>query len=376
MISALLLTAKPSLSERRTILAEEPREVYSGPDFSWASLRSLSKKGFLVGYLSYDLAEDMLGLARGRGPLPPFWFGLYESLALRDEMTGRWFTWRSDGTKEAFPGPELPSGGDFALSFVGFDQTEAQYMKTIERIKEEIAEGHYYQVNYTLRARFGFRGDPSGLFRALLRKQPVPYGAFIDTGGGLVISGSPELFLRVREGLATTKPMKGTAPFGPGTRQRLFRSEKDRAENLMIADMARHELGRVSGDVRVRRLFRVERYATVYQMVSVITARLLPDNDIWSAVESSFPPPSVTGAPKSSATEAIARHEASPRGVYTGIIGYTTPWGDGCFSVAIRTCELVGRDLFYGTGGGITFASDPRKEWEECMAKMAALEGL
>lgn len=376
MISALLFTAKPSFSERRTLLAREPLEVYSGPDFSWSSLRSLSKKGFLVGYLSYDLAEDILGLARGRGPVPLFWFGLYETLVAKDEMSGRWFTWGSDGTRLFCPEPELPSGRDFALSFRGFDQPESRYIRTIENVKEEIAQGHYYQANYTIRARFGFSGDPWGLFRALLKKQPIPYGAFIDTGAGLVISGSPELFLRVRNGLAITKPMKGTVAFGPGARGRLFRSEKDRAENLMIADMARNELGRVSEDVRVRRLFRVERYATVYQMVSVITARLLPGKDIWSAIESSFPPASVTGAPKSSATEAIARHEASPRGVYTGIIGYTTPWGDGCFSVAIRTCELLGEELLYGTGGGITFASDPKGEWKECMAKMAALEGL
>ena len=375
VISAILLTARPSFSERRTILAGEPREVYSRADFSWEALRSLSKKGFLVGYLSYDLAEEMLGLARGQGPLPLFWFGLYDTLALRDEMTGRWSIWWPDGSKEPCPEPKLPTGGDFGLSFQGFDQSEGNYIKTIERMKEEIADGHYYQANYTLRARFDFSGNPTGLFRALLHRQPVPYGAFLDTGKGLVISGSPELFLRVRNGLAITKPMKGTAACGPGARRRLSHSEKDRAENLMIADMARHDLGRISMDVRVKRLFRVESYSTVYQMVSVVEARLLPGRDIFDALSSSFPPPSVTGAPKLSATQAIARHEATPRGVYTGIIGYTTPWGDGCFSVTIRTCELVGQALTYGTGGGITYASEPEKEWEECMAKMKAMVG-
>jgi len=376
LISAILVTAKPSFSERRTILAREPREVYSGPDFSWEALRSLSKKGFLVGYLSYDLGEDMLGLARGRGPLPVFWFGLYDTLTIRDEMTGQWSLWRLDGSREPCRAPRLPVGGDFRLSFREFDQPEGHYIRTIERMKEEIADGHYYQANYTIRARFDFSGDPAGLFRALIRRQPVPYGAFLDTGNGLVVSGSPELFLRVRDGVVVTKPMKGTAAPGPDARRRLSRSEKDRAENLMIADMARHDLGRVSGEVMARRLFRVERYATVYQMISLIEAKLLPGMDAWDALRSSFPPPSVTGAPKSSATEAIARHEASPRGVYTGIIGYSTPWGEGCFSVVIRTCELVGSALNYGTGGGITHASDPENEWAECMAKMAALEGL
>lgn len=339
-------------------------------------MRSLSRKGFLVGYLSYDLGEEILGLARGREALPPFWFGSYESLLARDEITGRWFRWWPDGSKESCIVPELPARGDFSLSFRGFDQTERDYTETIRRMKEEIGDGHYYQANYTVRARFGFSGDPVGLLMAFTRKQPVAYGAFLDTGSGLVISGSPELFLRVRDGIATTKPMKGTLARGSGGRQRLYRSGKDRAENLMIADMARHDLGRVSEEVRVKRLFRVEAYSTVYQMVSVMDARLLPGKDIWDAVESCFPPASVTGAPKSSATEAIARHEASPRGIYTGIIGYTTPWGDGCFSVAIRTCEIAGHELLYGTGGGITFASEPEREWSECRAKMAALEGL
>ncbi len=329
-----------------------------------------------MGYISYDLGEEMLGLARGRGSLPPFWFGLYDALSIRDEMTGRWSLWRPDASKEPCQAPKLPSGRNFRLSFRGFDQPKEQYIGTIMKMKEEIADGHYYQANYTIRARFGFSGDPFGLYRALLRKQPVPYGAFMDTGRGMVISGSPELFLRVKNGVAATKPMKGTLAMGSGGRKNLYHSQKDRAENLMIADMARHDLGRVSDEVKLKRVFRIERYATVYQMVSVIEARLLPGKDNWDAVESSFPPPSVTGAPKSSATEAIARHEASPRGIYTGIIGYSTPWGEACWSVAIRTCELFGDVLVYGTGGGITYASEPEREWEECMAKMAAMGGL
>ncbi|MGB9589334.1 MAG: anthranilate synthase component I family protein [candidate division WOR-3 bacterium] len=376
MFSAILPTTKPSFSERITVLAGEPSEVYTGKNLSWDALRSLSVKGFMVGYLSYDLAEDMLGLGRGRGPLPRFWFGLYDNLTVKDEITGKWFIWHLDGSKEPWPALSLPAGGNFRIWLRDFDQSAENYTRTIRKMKEEIANGHYYQANYTIRARFGFSGSPLGLFRALLRKQPVPYGAYLDTGSGLVISGSPELFLRVNNRTATTKPMKGTLARGSGGRQRLFRSEKDRAENLMIADIARHDLGRISDCVRVKRLFRVENYATVYQMVSVIEADLSPGKDAWDAVESCFPPASVTGAPKSSATEAIARHEASPRGVYTGIIGYTAPWGDACFSVAIRTCELLGDLLLYGTGGGITFASEPESEWQECMTKMAALEGL
>jgi len=144
----------------------------------------------------------------------------------------------------------------------------------------------------------------------------------------------------------------------------------------MITDLVRNDLGRVASSVNVRELFRVERYATVFQMVSMIEAELLPGHDFVDALAACFPAGSVTGAPKSSATEAIARLERSPRGVYTGAIGYITPWGDSCWSVAIRTCELRDSELVYGTGGGITFASDPDAEWEECMAKMAGLTGL
>lgn len=373
--TVLLRTAKPTFAERRTLLFEGPEEIWSGApeEFSWGGLRALSRGGLLAGYLSHDLAEARAGLARGHGPLPSFWFARYASVRVRDELRGTWSRLRADGAGTVLPAPRLPAPGAFRLRFLGFDMDRAEYLRRVGAIREAIADGHYYQVSFTLRGRFAFSGDPAGLLRALLERQPVPYAALVCTAKGTAVSASPELFLRARGSRILSKPMKGTASSAPGKGRWLRKSGKDRAENLMITDLVRHDLGKVASAVRVRDLFRVERYATVHQMVSAVEADLLPGRDLWDALESSFPPGSVTGAPKSSALEAIAELEATPRGMYTGILGYAFPWGEACFSVAIRTAQVAGGDLLYGTGGGITYASDPEAEWEECLAKMAAL---
>jgi para-aminobenzoate synthetase / 4-amino-4-deoxychorismate lyase len=376
--TVFLKTAKPSSAERRTLLFSEPREIWTGPPaaFSWDRLRSLSGGAFVAGYLSHDLAEAMAGLGRGSGPLPSFWFGAYDSALLRDEFAGTWSRWDASGKRIPCPAPRLPEPRPFRLRFRDFDVDRPSYLETVRAIREAIADGHYYQTNLTVRARFDWSGDPAGLLAALLHRQPVPYGAIIRMAGGTIVSASPELFLRARGNRVLSRPMKGTGPAGAGGARMLRASAKDRAENLMIADLVRNDLGRVAREVRVSGLFRVERYATLSQMVSSVEADLLPGADPWSAVESAFPAGSVTGAPKSSAMEAIAGLERSPRGVYTGVIGYGCPWGEACFSVAIRTAQISGRDLLYGTGGGITYASDPDAEWEECRTKVTALADL
>jgi len=375
--SVLLQTAKPSAAERRTLYFEEPEEVWSGsPErFSWEALRRLSRRGFLAGWLSYDLGEALAGMGRGTGLLPSFWMARYGEVRVRDEWRGGWTRWRDDGRREPCAAPRLPAGGPFRLRFGGFDLERETYLERVAAAREAIAGGHYYQVNLTVRGRFGFSGDPAGLLRALLARQGVAYGALVTTREGSVVSGSPELFLRVKEGSLLSRPMKGTA-VGPGARGRLMRSEKDRAENLMIADLMRNDLGKVATSVRALELFRVERYATLHQMVSVLRGELAPGRDGWDALAAGFPPGSCTGAPKGSAMAAAAALEASPRGLYTGALGYACPWGESCFSVVIRTAEIVGGELRYGTGGGITFASEPAAEWEECRAKLAALAEL
>lgn len=376
--TVLLKTAKPSFAERRTLLFENPEEIWSGaPEaFSWERMRAFSSSRFVAGYLSYDLAESRAGLGRGKGPLPSFWLGRYASVLVLDEVGGGWHRWDASRNRTAVPRPDLPFPGPFGLSFRGFDLGREAYLDRVRLLREAIAEGHYYQVNFTVRGRFDFSGDPAGLLEALLARQPVPYGALLETAQGTIVSASPELFLRAKGRRILSRPMKGTLPEGPGARRRLRASAKDRAENLMITDLVRHDLGQVASSVRARDLFRVERYATVHQMTSAVEAELAPGADLWDAFAAAFPPGSVTGAPKSSALEAIAALESSPRGIYTGAVGYGCPWGEACFSVAIRTAQIAFGELLYGTGGGITFGSEPEAEWEECLAKMAALAEL
>jgi para-aminobenzoate synthetase / 4-amino-4-deoxychorismate lyase len=370
-----LKTAKPSFAERKTLLFREPLEIWTGgPDeFSWGQLRALASRHFVAGYLSFDAAEARAGVGRGRGPLPSFWFGRYETALVLDELGRTWSRWGCCGKRRPAKDPLLRPPGDFHLRFRGFDMERDAYLEKVRTLREAIADGHYYQANFTVRGRFEFSGDPAGLLDALLARQPVPYGARIETSEGTVISASPELFLRARGRRVSSRPMKGTTPAGAAFGRWLRISAKDRSENLMITDLVRHDMGKVASQVRVRGLFRVERYATVNQMVSEVEADLASGKDLWDAVEASFPPGSVTGAPKSSALEAISALEATPRGVYTGILGYACPWGEACFSVAIRTAQIVGNELLYGTGGGITYASVPEDEWEETLSKMAAL---
>lgn len=379
--TVLLKTARGSAAERQSWLFRDPFRIWSGTPkkFGWEELRDLGREAFVAGYLSYDLGEALLGVRRGAGPLPSFWFGAYREASVFDERSGKWSSMGTTGKRTPCAAPRLPAAGAFRLQFRGFDLDAESHRQRVLRAKEAIADGHYYQVNLTARGRFRFSGSPAGLFDALLRRQPVSYGALLQTGAGTVVSASPELLLRTKGDKAWSRPMKGTLSAVPGAAAKLARSEKDRSENLMIADLVRNDLGRVCSQVRVPRLFSVERYTTVCQMISEVCGKLTPGRDRWDALAALFPPGSCIGAPKLSALEAAAELERSPRGVYTGAIGYSAPFGSGgesCFSVAIRTAEIAGDGLRYGTGGGITFASDPLAEWEECIAKIRALQEL
>jgi anthranilate/para-aminobenzoate synthase component I len=226
------------------------------------------------------------------------------------------------------------------------------------------------------------RFNPWALYLRLRAIQPVPYAAFINLGEGrFVLSGSPELFLRVRDGMVVTKPMKGTRPRGRSPREdRVLRRElrespKDRAENVMIVDLMRHDIGKVAeiGTVAVPRLYAVEGYRTVYQMISEVTARLKAGIGIAELLSASFPPGSITGAPKKRACEIIDELEGYRRGVYTGAIGILTPDGELTLNVAIRTLAVAGTRACFGVGGAILAESDPVEEYRECLVKAAAL---
>jgi para-aminobenzoate synthetase/4-amino-4-deoxychorismate lyase len=273
------------------------------------------------------------------------------------------------------------SAGIAALSQ---EVTEHDYMSAVERIQKYIDDGDCYQANFTFRLAFDYFGTPAHLYSRIRDRQKVGFGALIALPGEVILSFSPELFMRRHGNTLTVKPMKGTMPRGKDVnsdaalRAQLLKSEKDRAEHIMIVDLLRNDLGRLAntGSVTVDRLFEVETYQTLLQMTSTITAEIPANTSLHEIFSALFPCGSVTGAPKMRCMEILAEIEAGPRGVYCGAIGYIDPNGDFCFNVPIRTLVLddCGRGTL-GIGSGITHDSEPRSEYAECALKGEFLTG-
>jgi para-aminobenzoate synthetase/4-amino-4-deoxychorismate lyase len=274
--------------------------------------------------------------------------------------------------------------------------TQEQFTAAIARIHDYIAAGDTYQVNYTFRLRFDAWGPVVALYCRLRARQPVPYGALITLpDGGAVLSLSPELFVRHEGGALLTRPMKGTAPatgdeaVDAARSSALAADTKNRAENLMIVDLLRNDLGRVAatGSVQVPALFDVRRYGRVLQMTSTVQAILRSDATLAGLFDALYPCGSITGAPKRRTMEIIHELESAPRGIYTGAIGWFDPpaagqaIGDFCLSVPIRTLALQApgngvRRGELGVGAGIVHDSDAAAEFEECGLKARFLTGL
>jgi para-aminobenzoate synthetase component 1 len=248
-------------------------------------------------------------------------------------------------------------------------------------IQQEIAAGELYQANLTHRLAARFSGDAWRLYEALRARSPAPFAAFVGLPELTIVGSSPEGFLRLdADGAVETRPIKGTRPRGETAADdaRLFEelrsSEKERAENAMIVDLMRNDLGRVCapGSVEVPELFAIERYATLFQMVSTVRGRLRPGRDRVDLLRAAFPPGSMTGAPKIAAMQLLARLEPVRRGVYSGALGYLDARGGADLCVVIRTLLCRGRQAWLHVGGGIVLDSDPRAEWEETLAKARA----
>jgi para-aminobenzoate synthetase/4-amino-4-deoxychorismate lyase len=346
---------------RRVISARSLAEV--GPALA-AVEEEAAAGGWAAGYVAYEAgpAFDPALHARPPGPGPLVWFGVY------------------DRPQRGRPAPR----GEATLGPLAPDEGAADYAAAIARIREAIARGDVYQVNHTFRLRGPFAGDPLALHERLRAAQGGGLGALVHLGDRAVVSASPELFLERRGDLVRARPMKGTARRGrfleedDDAARALAASEKDRAENVMIVDLVRNDLGRVAatGSVKVAALFEVERYRTVLQLTSTVEARLQPGAGVARLFSAAFPCGSVTGAPKSTATRLIAGLERSPRGVYCGAIGYVAPGGDCVFNVAIRTVELdlARGEAVVGVGGGVTWGSSSEGERDEALAKAAFLE--
>jgi para-aminobenzoate synthetase/4-amino-4-deoxychorismate lyase len=249
-----------------------------------------------------------------------------------------------------------------------------QYWADIAAIREHIRKGDVYQITYCWKMLFSFFGDPYSLYRSLLKKQPVPYPAYLETDNFKILSLSPEMFLKKKGDFISVKPMKGTAMRLKGIKDvigglKLKYDSKNRAENVMIADLLRNDLGRIAKKVRAPKLFEVARYKTLYQMTSTVNARIDKDIKIEQLFKSLFPSGSVTGAPKIRSMEIIGELEKTERKIYTGAIGYITPAKAMFFNIPIRTILLENSSGQMGVGGGIVWDSTAQGEWEEGMLK-------
>ncbi len=312
-----------------------------------------------VGYVAYE-AGGAFGLdvhAPITG-LPLVWFALYDTAGVR--------TAEPPARSAAYSlGPLEPS------------LDRQAFLQAFHTIKAHLAGGESYQVNFTFQMTAPFAGDPMDLFADLVEAQRGRYSAYLDIGDRVICSASPELFFELRGAEVFARPMKGTARRGrtleedTEARDRLQSSAKDRAENVMVVDMVRNDLGRIAdvGTVRVEALFTVERYPNVWQMTSLVAARsLAPLDEMFAALH---PSASITGAPKVRTMEIVRQLEAGPRGVYTGAIGHVPPDGQARFNVAIRTA-VIDRPagvLSFGVGSGIVWDSDGAAEYDECLLK-------
>ncbi len=266
----------------------------------------------------------------------------------------------------------------FRLTKPHLNMKISEYKKAIEKIKSYLRRGQTYQVNFTLKYKAKFWGDILKFYLHLRRNQPTPYASFINDGRRYILSFSPELFFRKKEEKILVRPMKGTFRRGRYLEEdeenaQVLRDDlKNRAENLMIVDLLRNDLGKISrpGSVRVKSLFDIEKHLSLFQMTSTIEARLKRKSTPQEIVKALFPSGSVTGAPKIRTMQIIKSLEKEPRDIYTGAIGFISPYNkEACFNVAIRTLIVRENDLEMGLGGGIVYDSKPQKEYQECLLK-------
>ncbi|TNE42354.1 MAG: aminodeoxychorismate synthase component I [Alphaproteobacteria bacterium] len=356
----------------KVISAFEPEDL---PAAFHEMAQARAQGHYLAGFLSYEagyaLEKRLNRYWENNSTLPLLWFVVYQEIhpLTRHDMD------------DALRGSSAPE-----LSPLKPEISPDHYRQKIDEIQNLIRAGDIYQANFTYRTHGQLQGSPAGLYALLRRAQPVAYSAFLESDNWAVLSLSPELFFDVTDGIITSRPMKGTAPRGANpkddeaARAALQNDPKQRAENLMILDLIRNDLARVSeaGSVHVPERFSIETYRTVHQMTSTVTARLTANTGPEEILRALFPCGSVTGAPKIRAMEVLAELEESPRGLYTGAIGFIEPDGHMAFNVAIRTLVLSRKaemlwDVEAGVGGGIVADSTPDGEWAECQTKLAYL---
>ena len=354
------------------MLFAEPEEIivaHEAQEFLLALERMDAARAdgkYLAGYMSYEagyLFEKKLApLAGVQRDVPLLCFGVFAS---------------PSGDNAKLPPKTLMNADDF-LSDVKPGWTLAEYSAQFSKLHQHLRQGDCYQANLTMPIHARWHGDPLTAFWSLIERQPVKYGALVNLGGAVILSRSPELFFSVKEGWIETHPMKGTVKRGASGAEDaeliagMLKDEKTLAENRMIVDLLRNDISRISevGTLNVPKLFEIETYPTVHQMVSHVRAKLLPDMTVGDIFAALFPCGSITGAPKMRAMEILYDLETGPRNAYCGAIGTISPSGDMRFSVSIRTITLFeDGDAIFNVGGGIVFDSTADAEYDECLLK-------
>jgi para-aminobenzoate synthetase component 1 len=393
-------SAQGALS-RYSFLAADPVAVARTPEAAREMLRTHRRallaglppfQGGIAGYVGYDWGAELEHVARPRADrltrnLPDVALALYDWVIAWDHLEQKawlsaWDAPRAAWVRErltahnAPPVLDRPRPPSTALES---NFTRAEFERAVSRIREYIAAGDVYQVNLSQRFHAPCDGSALALYRRLRARNPAPFGAYLEFGDAQVASISPERFVRLdaTTRAAEARPIKGTRPRGTTSvedsalARELLESEKDRAENVMIVDLLRNDLGKVCrpGSVRVPSLFALESHPTVHHLVSTVTGELAEGADAFDLLRAAFPGGSVTGAPKIRAMQIIAELERAPRGLYCGAIGYVSVTGAMDFNIPIRTIVLRNGSATFHAGAGIVWDSDPAAEYDETLAK-------
>lgn len=360
-----------------------------------SSTIDLPFQGGAIGYFSYDFAATLAGISSttqsALADMPLVDMGLYDWAIITDHLLKKVSLFSANNRPETTSIIEevkiLWQGnnqrGEF-FSWSGFFSplvSKAEYQDAFKTIYHDLRQGRCYQVNYTQPFNAYYKGDPWEMYKQIRIANPVPYSAFMRTSKGDILSFSPERFLTGEQGHLLTSPIKGTERRAANyqddvlLRERLLASSKNRAENIMIVDLLRNDLGKIAqpGSVRVNALCEVESYQSVHHLVSHIEAQCLDEITPLRAIEACFPGGSITGAPKLESMHVIAEQEPYARGVYCGSLGYFSRHGRFDSNIAIRTVTACNEILHLAAGGGIVIDSKWEDEYSECFTKIAAI---
>jgi len=398
-------------SEEEEVQQGNPFDVLGGLlekyklDYCLAPLPFL---GGVVGYLGYDLChfiERLPSIAQDDLNLPQSYLAFYDAVLAFDHLEGRVYL-----VSTGFP--ELEEARRLRRARMRLEEmkervcsshpvtataprnvrenkgitlesnfTPEEYIEAVSRVREYIASGDVFQVNLSQRFEAELEIPPWELYRRLREVNPAPFASYLNFEGVTIVSASPERFLKVRQGLVETRPVKGTRPRGQSPEedaalaQELLHSAKDRAENVMIVNLERNDLGRVCryGTVKVTELAILETFPTVFHLTSTVIGHLSENKSNIDLLKATFPGGSITGAPKVRAMELIDELEPTQRSVYTGSIGYLGFNGDLDINIVIRTLLVKGGRVYFQVGGGVVYDSDPEEEYQETLDKAKAL---